>query len=408
MWGMAKIKWLHIAPCLFAIIIDALGFGLVYPVMTAIFTSPHDPVLAAGASVALRHFYLGLSYLLYPLCMFFGTSFMGDLSDSWGRRPVLLLCMLGIAISFFLMGLGTMMGSLVLLLVGRAFSGLMAGSQPIAQAAVADLSTKESKAMNMSVISMSYSIGVILGPLLGGFLSDRLFGSWFTFQTPFFIAALLALGAFFWLYRAFEETGVIRSHGVSLMRPIRLFLDAFEDRSIRRLATVFLLMQMGFSTFFQFIVVEMRVDYFYSNWQLGAINGMIGLGFALGLLLGMPICLKLLKVQRLAYGTMFLTAVGLLFSALTPFAWPQWFFALFIATVNVMAFAGMLTLFSDAVSKDKQGWAMGISGAVMAVAWMLTGFFSNLIPLFGARGIIFIGGVLLLFGSYFLYRYKPA
>ena len=59
-----------IAPSLFAVMIDAMGFGLVYPMMTAILTSTSHPIISPEASLHLRHFYLGLSFLLYPLGMF--------------------------------------------------------------------------------------------------------------------------------------------------------------------------------------------------------------------------------------------------------------------------------------------------------------------------------------------------
>ena len=111
--------YVKLPPVFIAIIVDALGFGLVYPVMASMFTSNDVSFLAPGISLATRHFYLGIGYMLYPLCMFFGASFMGDLSDSWGRKKVLLICMAGIAISFLLMAYSVIVGSLTLLFIGQ-------------------------------------------------------------------------------------------------------------------------------------------------------------------------------------------------------------------------------------------------------------------------------------------------
>jgi len=83
------------APCLLAIVIDVFGYGLVYPIMTAIFTNPSNPPLSSLHSETLRNFFMGLSYMLYPLGMLFGASFMGDLSDHFGRKKVIALCMGG-------------------------------------------------------------------------------------------------------------------------------------------------------------------------------------------------------------------------------------------------------------------------------------------------------------------------
>ncbi|STY28238.1 transporter of the major facilitator superfamily (MFS) [Legionella wadsworthii] len=396
------------APCFFAVVIDALGFGLVYPVMTAIFTAEHSPVLSADASVGIKHFYLGLSYMLYPLCMFFGTSFMGDLSDVWGRKKVLLLCMLGITISFLLMGMGVFFNSLILLLFGRALSGLMAGSQPIAQASIADLSTPETKALNMSLISMSFSFGSVLGPLLGGVMSDQQLLPWFTLTTPFLIAALLAFIAWGWIEFGYQDTSLVLSQkSISIFRPVQIFIEAFEHLSVRILALVFLLMQMGFSLYFQFIIVHMKNVYQYSNWQLGAVQGMIGLGFAIGILVGMPLCVKRFKVHHIALVTLILTGVGQLLVYVISNPIMQWPLAIAIATFDIMAFACLLTLFSNAVDAQSQGWVMGISGAVMAFAWMVTGFGSNLLSIMSSSGLIALGGVLLIASALLLLKNKP-
>lgn len=400
-----KAPYARIAPALLAIIIDALGFGLVYPVMTAIFTTANSPVLPSDASLSLRHFYLGLGFMLYPLCMFFGTSFMGDLSDSYGRKKVLIMCMSGICISFLLMAFGVQFSSLFLLLLGRALSGLMAGSQPIAQAAIADLSTFENKAKNMSIIALSYCIGSVLGPLIGGVTSDNALSSWFNFATPFYISAALALIAALWLTASFKETYIAENKKplLSLInRPIRIFIEAFEHRSVRMLAIIFLLMQIGFSIYFQFIIVQMKYAHHYSNWQLGAVQGMIGIGFAIGLLIGMPFALKHWKIFAIAVAAGILTGAGELLAAYNTVANLQWLLAIAIAAFDIMVFTGMLTLFSNAVDKKSQGWVMGIANAVMALSWAITGLFSNLLTLLGTQGLIFIGGICLVVASLML------
>lgn len=397
------MNYREIAPCIFAIVIDALGFGLVYPVMTAIFTATHSPVLPADASLQIRNFYLGLGFMLYPLCMFFGTSFMGDLSDNYGRKKVLMICMGGICVSFLAMAIGVEFASITLLMLGRAFSGLMAGSQPIAQAAIADLSTPETKAKNMSIIALSYCAGSVLGPLIGGVTSDNALVSWFNFSTPFYFASALAFLALVWIALSFKETFISEvKKAIQITRPIRIFIEAFEHRAVRLLAIVFLLMQVGFSIYFQFIVVQMKYAHDYSNWQLGAIQGMIGLGFALGLLLGMPFTLKRFSVIGIAIVTGVLTGVGQLFAAVNPNADLQWLLAVLIAGFDIMVFTTMLTLFSDAVDSKAQGWVMGIANAVMALSWALTGLGSNLLGLLGTRGLIFIGGICLIVGSLLL------
>ncbi|MFP3561399.1 MFS transporter, partial [Paraburkholderia sp. SIMBA_049] len=83
----------------------------------------------------------------------FGPSVMGGLEPGYARRTTLLQCVFGLALSYFLMAVGALLPSIALLLIGRGLSGLMAGCQGIAQAAITDMSTPETKAYNMSIMS---------------------------------------------------------------------------------------------------------------------------------------------------------------------------------------------------------------------------------------------------------------
>lgn len=165
-------------------------------------------------------------------------------------------------------------------------------------------------------------------------------------------------------------------------------------------------MQMGFSLYFQFIIVHMRTAYNYTNWQLGAVQGMIGLGFAIGILIGMPLCVNRYKVHHIALTTLTLTGLGQLLVYVMPSPLWQWPLAVVIAVFDIMAFACLLTLFSNAVDAQSQGWVMGISGAVMAFAWMVTGFGSNLLSILSSAGLIAIGGGLLIISALLLLKNK--
>ena len=173
------------------------------------------------------------------------------------------------------------------------------------------------------------------------------------------------------------------------------------------LVIMFLLMQIGFSLYFQFIIVQMKYAHEYSNWQLGAVRGMIGL-FVLGLLIGMPLVLKYWSVKRIALITGILTGIGQIIAAISTVAITSGVLAVFIAAVDIMVFTAMLTLFSDAVDKNMQSWVMGIANAVMALSWAIKRLSSNLLDLLGTRGLILIGGVCLIVGSLMLWDSKDS
>lgn len=389
------VKLGAIAPCLLAIVIDVFGYGLVYPIMTAIFTNPNSALTSSLHTEQMRVFFLGLGYLLYPFCMLFGTSFMGDLSDNFGRKRVIFLCMIGICLSFILMGFGVIANSLTLLLVGRGLSGLMAGSQPIAQAAISDLSTPETKALNMSLVTFMLCVGLVLGPLMGGIFSDPIISPSFGFDTPFFIAAGLALAASLWIILGLKETYAPKEKKpLSIMRPVVIFVEAFLHKEVRLLVIIFVLMQVGFGLYFQTILIQIKELFGYTSFLLGSFNGFMGFSFALGTLIIIPLTLKKWKVSAMA--TFCLTTTGLfqLWGGYNSNEAMTWILAFPISLSDIVAYAMMMTIFSNTGTETTQGWVMGIFGATVAISFALVGASTNLLPYIGTHGLIMIGGIL--------------
>lgn len=391
---MSKLNLKQQGPCLLAIAIDAMGFGLVYPIMAAIFSDPHAGVIGAGMSASLRNFLLGLGYGVYPFCMFFGSSLMGELSDHFGRRRVLMLCVFGLALSYLLMALGAWLPSLALLLAGRGLSGLMAGCQGIAQAAIADVSTNANKARNMSIMSMAFSAGVIVGPVLGGITADRSISPMFGYGTPFALVAALGLVCGVWTALSYRDGGAATASArIDLLTPVRVVIDAALDRRVARLSLVFFLMQVGYGLYLQTIMLLLQTRFHYSSAQLGLFSGTIGLCFVFGLAVVVRQMLKVWGVITLAKTGLLLAGIAQILSG----AWPDeralWMLGMIVGCFDMVAYTTIYTAFSDAVPARRQGWALGVAGSVMAMAWVVTGLLTNLLPLIGETGLLMAGGV---------------
>lgn len=396
---MTKFSLKEVAPCLFAIFIDVLGFGLVAPLLVAIFTSPTHNLFDI-ASTSLRYFYLGLSLSLYPILMFFGTSFIGDLSDIIGRKKTLLLSMMGIAIGFLIMSIGVMTSSLFLFLLGRGISGLVSASQSVALAAISDLSTKENKAIHLSYVALIQCIGFVLGPLMGGVLSGT------TFYTPFLVASLLALTAFLWIAFCFEETfKKLKNKTISIQRFLTVFVEAYHNKRVRHLSFAFFTMQVAVALYLPVILILFTTDFGYSPLYLGLFNGYLGVGFALGLLFLLPQLLKRYKIEQIVCLCLFVCLISQFFSSFLHSQVILWLLALPLAITLQTAFSGMFTSFSNAVDERSQGWVMGISVATMAIAWAVSGFSAQLIPLFGTHMLIFFGSLLMGISTYAMKKY---
>ncbi|KVR65518.1 MFS transporter [Burkholderia ubonensis] len=391
---MPKLNLELLGPCLLAIAIDAMGFGLVYPIMAAIFSDPQSGIIGLDTSPQLRNFYLGLGYGVYPFCMFFGSSLMGELSDGYGRRKIMLLCVFGLALSYFLMALGALLPSIALLLVGRGLSGLMAGCQGIAQAAITDMSTPETKAYNMSIMSIAFSAGVIVGPVLGGVTSDRTIAPFFNYGTPFLLVAALSVACglwTYWFYRdAIAPTGNTR---VDLLMPLRIIYQAGTHRRVAFLSIVFFLMQVGYGLYLQTIMLVLQTKFQYTSSQLGLFSGLIGICFVFGLMVIVRLMLKVWSVVDIAKTGLLIAGIGQVLSAMFPNEGMLWALGMVVGCFDMVAYTSMYTAYSDAVTEDRQGWALGVAGSVMAIAWVVTGFLTNLLPMLGELGLLMVGGL---------------
>ena len=391
---MSRLELKLLGPCLLAIAIDAMGFGLVYPMMSAIFSDARAGILPSGIDAHMRNFYLGLGYAAYPLFMFFGSSLMGELSDAFGRKRILLVCVLGLSASYFTMAFGVMASSLWLLLAGRGLSGLMAGCQGIAQAAITDVSTPQNKAHNMSIMSVAFSAGIVVGPVLGGVTSDRHIAAFFGYGTPFLIVGALSLLCAVWTWTSYRDAGLRPKRSkISPLLALRVIREAAGHKAIGFLSLVFLLMQMGYGLYLQTVMLVLQKDFGYGSLQLGLFSATIGIFFVFGLLVVVRWMLRRWRVVDIARTGLLVAGICQILSALFPHEAALWCLAALVGCFDMVAYTTMFTAFSDAADEGRQGWALGVTGSVMAVAWVITGFLNNLLPLVGETGLLLLGGL---------------
>ncbi len=350
------------APVLFILLtmmIDAMGIGLMIPVMPDLLqdVGARDLSTAALWGGVLATSFAAMQFLFGPV--------IGGLSDRFGRRPVLLISLVVMALDYLVMAIA---GSIWLLLLGRTIGGIAAATQPTANAFMADISAPEDRAANFGLIGAAFGAGFVLGPLLGGLLAE--FGT----RAPFYAAALLAaLNTLFGFFVMKETLAPENRRAFSWRRanPLGTFRQLGSLSGLGRLLVVFFLYQVAFS-------VYPAVWSFFGKERFGWDPATIGLSLALfGIMLAIvqgglirPILRVLGERGTVIYGHVFDICAFLALAFVTSGT-------VALILVPLAALAAVITpalqgIMSKAVGPDAQGELQGALTSVSALAMILS------------------------------------
>ena len=129
---------------------------------------------------------VSLLIVLYAAAQFIAAPLLGRISDKYGRKPILLICLLGSAIGYFIFGIG---GALWILYLSRIIDGFTGGNISIAQAYVSDMSSEKDLTKNLGIIGVAFGLGFIIGPIFGGLFSQ------ISLNAPAYAAGIFSLTA---------------------------------------------------------------------------------------------------------------------------------------------------------------------------------------------------------------------
>ena len=176
---MVKNRKAAIGFIFITLLIDVTGLGLIIPVVPKLIED-----LLHTTNISKVALFGGLLTFSYAIMQFLFAPVLGNLSDKYGRRPVLLFSLLGFGLDYILLAFAPSIGWLF---VGRIIAGITGASMTTASAYIADISTPETRAQNFGMIGAAFGLGFIVGPMIGGLLGEM--GP----RIPFLVAAGLAL-----------------------------------------------------------------------------------------------------------------------------------------------------------------------------------------------------------------------
>jgi DHA1 family tetracycline resistance protein-like MFS transporter len=340
------------------VFVDVIGWGLIIPVMPDLVAGmKHIPINQASKDG-------GWLLFVYALMQFIFAPILGNLSDQYGRRPVLLFSLFGFGIDYLFLGFAPSFGWLF---VGRTVAGITGASFSTATAYIADISNSENRAKNFGTIGAAFGLGFIIGPAIGGLLSG------FGLRAPFYAAAILTL--LNWLYGYFILPESLtkenrRRFDWKRANPLGSLLHLKKYPAIGGLIISITLVYLGGHA------VQSNWNYFTIyrfNWS----PKMVGLSLAMVGLLIASVQAGLVRVivpklgnERSIYLGLALYTLGMFLFA---FATQSWMMFAFLIPYCLGGIAGptMQAIMSGAVPSNEQGELQGALTSLMSATSIL-------------------------------------
>jgi DHA1 family tetracycline resistance protein-like MFS transporter len=350
-----------IAFILVTALLDIMSMGIVIPVLAPLIEQLADSPHYAGV-------WNGVFVSLWAAMQFLCSPVIGSLSDRFGRRPVVLLSVAGLAADFVLMAVAP---SLWWLAVGRILGGITSSSFTTAFAYMADITPPEERARGYGLLGAAFSAGFVAGPLIGGALGE------ISLRAPFWAAAGLCGIAFLYGYFVLPESlapekrmafSWKRANPFGAMRLLQ------SHPELTGLAVVNFLLYFSHHVFSAVFVLYAGERYGWSAWQVGALLAMTG-GLDMimqGLLVGRVV--KRLGDRRTMIIGLCFGAIGLACMGFAPTGW------LFVAAMFPNALWGLAmptiqSLMTRRVSESEQGQLQGANNSVGSIAGVASPLF---------------------------------
>lgn len=331
------------------VLLDVMGLGLLFPVQAYIVRQYSQEALMVA-----------MIPVLYAGAQFFAAPLLGKLSDRFGRRPVILYSITAAAFGYFLFGIG---GALWVLFLSRVIDGFGAGSASTAGAYVADVTPPQDRAKNYGLIGMAFGLGFILGPTLGGLLSQ------ISLNAPAYAAGILSLLAavvgFFILPESLpkekRETKPLR---LADLNPFASIFDMLRRPTVGGLLLAQALFFFVFNGNNNMLPVFMIEKFTAQPWQVAMLFATGGIVMAImqGALVG-PL-VKRFSEKPLTINSLLLQALAAIGVVAVPALWMLYPVSVLNSIGTGLVWPTFGALLANSVSSEEQGRVSGVSTAL--------------------------------------------
>ena len=397
---------LRLFTIIFTVFLDLVGVGIANPIIAPLLLRPESNFLPATYSEDQRTLLLGVLIAMFSIAGFFSGPLLGALSDRHGRKKVLLASLVLTLAGYLIFALGIYLKSVPLLFVSRTIYGIGGGNLSVIQSAIADISDDRSRTKNFGLIGVAFGIGFIIGPALGGELSNPNTVSWFNFTTPFLAAAglsLLNIGLVIFTFRETLKTPV--NHPVTMLTGVRNLSAAFGDTRLRILFLGVFFYALGFNFYTQFFQVILIKVFDFDQTHIGRYFAYVGLWVALmqGTVVR-RVANKYAPAQILRY-SVFGLGFALWLFLLPRESWQLYLVVPFMALFQGLTSPNTTALVSQSGSAQEQGRTLGINQSVLSAAFALPPIIAAYMDTINVYLPIVVAGAMVLIGWGFYMKF---
>ena len=339
--------------------LDAMGIGLILPVMPQLIET------VRGVSLADAALWGGILSAAYAVMQFGFSPTLGSISDRFGRRPVLLTSMAVMAIDYVVMAVA---GTIWLLLLGRIVAGMAAATHATALAYMADISDRSKRAQNFGLISAGFGIGFILGPMVGGLLGDL------NPRAPFVAAAILAAAnfAFGWFVLP-ESLPVERRRTFNWRRanPVGSLMAIGRLPGVKWLLPVMLAYQISNFVYPAIWAYYTQAAFEWTPRMVGLSLAAYGVSIAFVQAVLIRVALARLGEVNAVWWGLILNATCLVAYGFATEAWMIWVL-IPISAMGAIVAPAMQGVMSRAAGDDQQGELQGVLSSLSALSMILS------------------------------------
>lgn len=365
------------------VFIDLLGYGILIPVIPLLLTDPVSTyfLLPIGESVNKGYILLGFLIALFPLGQFIATPILGQLSDRFGRKRIILLSLIGTFFSYIFFAYGIIIKNIPLLFLARFFGGITGGTLSVAQAAIADVTKPEERARGFALVGAAFGLGFIIGPLIGAKLSDPNVLPWFDATTPFWFAAIVILINILLIYFIFPETkiGAEKFHKINFFQALSHIKKSLMLKDLRYMFLTNFFFQSGFSFFATFFSVFLLSKFAFTQTGIGNFFAFIGICVVLAQIF---VTRPLTKIYS-DYDILKWSLLGgalILPAFILPSVWQGIIILVpLYAIFNGLSQATTIAIVSKKSSDRHQGEVLGINSSLQALGQAIPPMFSGFI-----------------------------